>query len=91
MANEFDRYYIKIWTILGIYAKTIHEELTTALGPGAPSYRTVARWAQRFREGREESMMILDLVVRFPNSQMKILNWFDKLSTMIHTQLMIKL
>jgi transposase len=54
MANEFDRYYIKIRTILRIDAKTIHEELTTALGPGAPSYRTVARWAQRFREGRED-------------------------------------
>ncbi|CAF5098576.1 unnamed protein product [Rotaria sp. Silwood1] len=53
MANEFDRYYIKIRTILGIDTKTIHEELTTALGPNAPSYRTVARWANRFREGRE--------------------------------------
>ncbi|CAF1476432.1 unnamed protein product, partial [Didymodactylos carnosus] len=34
--------------------KTIHEELTTALGPNAPSYSTVARWAKRFREGRED-------------------------------------
>jgi transposase len=33
--------------------KTIHEELTTALRPNAPSYSTVARWAKRFREGRE--------------------------------------
>jgi hypothetical protein len=39
---------------LEIDAKTIHEELTTALGPNAPSYRTVARWASRFREGRED-------------------------------------
>ncbi len=54
MENEFDRYYIKIKTILGIDPKTIHEELTAALGPNAPSYSTVARWAKRFREGRED-------------------------------------
>ena len=54
MENEFDRYYIKIRTFLGIDPKTIHEELTTALGPNAPSYSTVARWAKRFREGRED-------------------------------------
>ncbi|CAF1410283.1 unnamed protein product, partial [Rotaria sp. Silwood1] len=35
-------------------AKTIHEELATALGPNAPSYQTVARWAKRFREGKED-------------------------------------
>lgn len=52
--NSIDTNYIKIRTILGIDAKTIHEELTTALGPNAPSYRTVARWANRFREGRED-------------------------------------
>ncbi|CAF5167834.1 unnamed protein product, partial [Rotaria sp. Silwood1] len=52
---EFDRYYIKIRSILGIDAKTIHGELTTAaLGPNAPSYRTVPRWENRFREGRED-------------------------------------
>ena len=33
---------------------TIHEELATALGPDAPAYRTVAKWAERFREGRED-------------------------------------
>ena len=54
MENEFDRYYIKIRTVLGIDSKTIHEELTTALGPNASSYSTVARWAKRFREGRED-------------------------------------
>jgi hypothetical protein len=43
MENEFDRYYIKIRTILGMDPKTIHEELTTALRPNAPSYSTVAR------------------------------------------------
>ena len=32
---------------------TIHEELATTLGPDAPAYRTVAKWAERVREGRE--------------------------------------
>ncbi len=36
MDNEFNRYYIKIRTILGINAKTICEELTDALGYDAP-------------------------------------------------------
>ena len=35
-------------------AKTIREELTTALGPNTPSYCTVARWSSRFCEGRED-------------------------------------
>ena len=54
MDNELNRYYIKIRTILEIDPKTIHEELVTALGPSAPSYTTVTRWAKRFREGRED-------------------------------------
>ena len=54
MDNEYNRYYIKIRTILEIDPKTIHEELRTALRPNAPSDRTVARWAKRFREGRED-------------------------------------
>ncbi|CAF1360549.1 unnamed protein product [Didymodactylos carnosus] len=54
MADEFNRYYIKIPTILEIDAKTICEELTTALGPDAPAYSTVAKWAKRFRKGRED-------------------------------------
>ena len=33
---------------------TIHEELATALGPDAPAYRTVAKWTEHFREGRED-------------------------------------
>jgi hypothetical protein len=53
MDNELNRYYIKIRTILEIDPMTIHEELVTALGPSAPSYTTVTRWAKRFREGRE--------------------------------------
>ena len=54
MDNEYNRYYIKIRTILGINPKTIHEELATALGSKAPSYPTVAEWAKRFSEGRED-------------------------------------
>ena len=53
MENELDRYSVKIRTILEIDAKTIHEELTTALGPNARSYRTVVRWSSRFRGGRD--------------------------------------
>ena len=54
MNNEYNRYYIRIRTILGIATTIIHEELATALGPDAPAYRTVAKWAERFREGRED-------------------------------------
>jgi transposase len=54
MNNEYNRYYIKMRTILGINPKTIHEEFVTALGPKAPSYPTIAEWAKRFREGRED-------------------------------------
>ncbi|CAF1433346.1 unnamed protein product, partial [Rotaria sp. Silwood1] len=53
MTDEFNRYYIKIRAILGIDSKTIFDELTEALGPDAPSYPTVRRWAKRFREGRD--------------------------------------
>ncbi|CAF3727890.1 unnamed protein product [Rotaria sordida] len=44
----------RIRAILGIDSKTIFDELTEALGPDAPSYPTVRRWAKRFREGRED-------------------------------------
>ena len=54
MDNEVNRSYVKIQTILQIDPKTIHEELVTALGPSAPSYATVARWAKRFHKGRED-------------------------------------
>ena len=54
MNNEYNRYYIKIRTILEINPKTIHEELATALRSKAPSYPTVAEQAKRFREGRED-------------------------------------
>ena len=53
MNNEYNRYYIRIRTIFGIAPMTIHEELATALGPDAPAYWTVAKWAERFC-GRED-------------------------------------
>ena len=40
MNNEYNRYYIRIRTILGIASITIHEKLATALGPDAPGYQT---------------------------------------------------
>lgn len=49
MDKEYNRYYIKIRTILGINPKTIHEELTTVLGPNTLSYPTVAEWAKQER------------------------------------------
>ena len=52
MDNELNQYYIKIRTIWQIDPKTIHEELVTALGPSAPSYTTVTRWAKHFHDGR---------------------------------------
>ncbi|CAF1489471.1 unnamed protein product [Rotaria sordida] len=54
MDNEFNRYYIKIRTGLEINAKTICEELTETFGSDAPAYSTLKKWAQRFREGRED-------------------------------------
>ena len=89
MDNELNRYYP---IILETDPKTIHEELVTALGPSAPSYTTVTRWAKRFRQGRED-VNDHSRSARFHhhNLQLKILNWFDKLSAMIHIQIMMKL
>ncbi|CAF4105856.1 unnamed protein product, partial [Rotaria sp. Silwood1] len=53
MNTENFRFYIKVRTALNIEATTIHDELHTVFGDEAPSYRTVARWAQWVREGRE--------------------------------------
>ena len=80
--------YIKIRLVLGIDAKTIHEELTTALRPNIPSYRTVARWASRFREGRED--INDDLLSARPISEPTDEN-IDRLSTMIHIPFIMKL
>ncbi|CAF3870852.1 unnamed protein product, partial [Rotaria sp. Silwood1] len=52
--TENFRFYIKVRTALNIEARTIHDELHTVFGDEAPSYRTVARRAQWFREGSEE-------------------------------------
>ncbi|CAF1377390.1 unnamed protein product, partial [Rotaria sordida] len=41
-------------TALNVEATIIHDELCTVFDDEAPSYRTIARWAQWFREGREE-------------------------------------
>ena len=54
MDNEYNRYYTKIRTILGINPKTVHEELATVWGSNAPLYPAVAEWAERFHEGRED-------------------------------------
>ncbi|CAF1536206.1 unnamed protein product [Rotaria sp. Silwood1] len=54
MNAENFRFYIKVRTALNIEARTIHDELHTVFDDEAPSYRTVARWTQWFREGREE-------------------------------------
>jgi hypothetical protein len=54
MDDEFTRYYIKIRTIMEIDPKTIYEVVATPLGPNAPAYRTIAKWAKRFHEGRED-------------------------------------
>ena len=51
MNNEYNRYYIRIRTILGRAPMIIH---ATALRPDALAYRTVAKRAERFREGRED-------------------------------------
>ena len=50
MDSEYNRYYIKIRTTLGINPKKIHKELAVALGSKALSYPTVAEWAKRFRD-----------------------------------------
>ena len=57
--NTIDTNYIRIRTILGIAPMTIHKQLATALGPDAPAYRTVVKWAERFREGREDPCVSL--------------------------------
>jgi [histone H3]-lysine36 N-dimethyltransferase SETMAR len=53
MEKEFNRYYIKIRSKLGIKPVAIHQELVVALGDDAPHYTTVTRWVNEFNEGRE--------------------------------------
>ncbi|CAF5145512.1 unnamed protein product, partial [Rotaria sp. Silwood1] len=54
MDKENYYFYIKVRTAVGISPTIIRDELTTVFGDKAPPYATVARWAQWFREGREE-------------------------------------
>jgi histone-lysine N-methyltransferase SETMAR len=54
MNKENFRFYIKVRTALDIQPTIIHDELCTVFSDEAPSFRTVARWSQWFREIREE-------------------------------------
>lgn len=54
MEKEHIRYYIMIRSKLGINPTTIHEELALALEDSAPSYVTVTRWVNEFKQGRCE-------------------------------------
>jgi transposase len=47
------RAYFKIRVLLSATATDIHKDLVAACGNQASLYRTVAKWTQRFREGRE--------------------------------------
>lgn len=47
------RAYIKVRTLLGTSATSIHDDLTKACSCTAPSYATVTLWIRRFREGRQ--------------------------------------
>ena len=67
MDNEYNRYYIKIRTIMGINPKTIHEELATALGSKAPSIQQLHNGQNVFVKEEKMSMMILDLLIQYPN------------------------
>ena len=49
------RAYIKICTLHGDSASTIHQTLLAVCGESALHYSTVARWAKQFKEGREET------------------------------------
>ena len=48
------RFYIYMRFKLGESATQIHNDLCTVITSEAPSYRTVADWMQKFRDGREE-------------------------------------
>ena len=67
MNKENFRYYIKVRTALNIPASDIYDELYSVHGDQAPSYRTVRRWAQWFREGRKKLKMkhvLADLLLK---------------------------
>ena len=89
--NEYNRYYIKIRTILGINPKTIHEELVTTLGSNTPSYPTVVQWAKHFHEGREN--VNNDRRTARPLSELtdENIELRREVIRMIHIQLMMRL
>ena len=70
MDTELSRYYIKIRTIFQTDPKTIHEGL----------WDPVLHHLQQLLDGQnvfvkeEMSMIILDLLVRYPNLRVKIFN-----------------
>jgi hypothetical protein len=51
--TENFRFYIKVHTTLNIQARIIHDELYFIYGGQAASFRTVERWSNLFRKGRE--------------------------------------
>ena len=89
MGNELNRYYIKIRTILQINPKTIHEEFWD---PVLHHIQQLQDGQKRFRERRKDvndhSRSVSPLSEFL---QIKIFNCFDKLSAMIHIQLIMKL
>ena len=74
MDNEFNRYYGKIRTILKIDPKTIHEELVTAVDPVLHHIQWLQDGQNVFVKEKKMSMIILDLLVRYSNLQVKISN-----------------
>ena len=88
MDNELNRYYRNIPTMLQINPKTIHEELWD---PVLHRLQQLQDGQNAFVKEEKMSMIILDLLVHYPNLQVKIFNWFDKLSAMVHIQLIMKL
>ena len=88
MDNQLNRCYRKIPTTLEIDPKAIHQELWNPL----PHHLQQLQDGQNvFVKEEKASMILLNLLVHYPNLQVKIFNWFDKLSPMIRTELTMKL
>ena len=54
MEKSHIRFYILTRFKLGFDARSIHADFSDAYGIDTPSYRTVARWVARLKEGRED-------------------------------------
>ena len=54
MDKESFRFYTKMRIAPHIQPTIIHDELCPVFGDEARSFRTVVKWSQYFREGREE-------------------------------------